>query len=106
MRYSKPEGFTGRGEGSTNWRMYKWEVSLNGEYQGKYVSINDVNDNLGLNLNCEKVWRLTTGKKVDASKRNKENSFLARYGHIDIKKIKEFKEGVTIRDTRKTFITV
>lgn len=100
MKYSKPEDFKGRGNGATNWRKYKWEVSLNGEHVGKYVSIPDINAHLNLGLNCDKVWRLTTGNRVDTKQRNKENSFLSRYGHIGLTKIDEWKEGLTARDTR------
>jgi hypothetical protein len=92
IKYSKPAGFVGRGKGATNYKVYKWEIIYydkeNNEMKsGRYVSINDMNEKLGLNLTNDIVWRLTTLKKVDLKKRNKENSFLARYGHIKITKI-------------------
>ena len=92
IRYYKPEGFKGRGEGAKNYKTYKWDIiyfdKVNNELKsGRYVSINELNDNLGLKLTTDIVWRLTTLKKVDTLKRNKENSFLSRYGHIKITKI-------------------
>ena len=94
IKYYKPSGFKGRGFGSTNYKTYKWEIvyfdKVNNEIKsGKYLSINDINQNTGLKLTNDLVWRLTTLNKVDTSKRNKENSFLSRYGHIKLTKIKE-----------------
>ena len=92
IKYHKPEGFTGRGFGHKNYKNYKWDIvyfdkEKNEMKTGKYVSINDLNEKLGLNLTNDIVWRLTTLKKVDVNKRNKENSFLSRYGHIKLTKI-------------------
>ena len=90
-RYHKPEGFQGRGFGNKNYKKYKWEITIvNNSFEtihGRYVSINDLNEKLGLNLTNDIVWRLTTLKKVDTKKRNGENSFMARYGHIKLVKI-------------------
>jgi len=44
---------------------------------------------MGLTLTNDLVWRLTTGNRVDTNKRNKDNSFLSRYGHIKLTKINE-----------------
>ena len=46
---------------------------------------------MNLKLSGDVVWRLITGKRVDTNKRNKDNSFIARYGHIQLKKISEDK---------------
>jgi hypothetical protein len=99
-KYYKPEGFQGRGKGSTNWKKLKWEVIMfdketNTFKGGKYSSVKQLNEELGLNLSGDTVWRLITHSRVDESKRNKENSFLGRYGHIKINKIDEYREGLS-----------
>ena len=91
-RYSKPEGFEGRGKGSTNYKTFKWDIIFfdkekNEMRTGKFPTIRALNEALGLNLTTDIVWRLTTLNKVDTSRRNKENSFLARFAHIKLTKI-------------------
>jgi hypothetical protein len=98
-KYKKPEGFRGRGEGNTNWKKYKWSVIVfdketNQFKTGKYTTLDEINRELGLNLTIDISWRLRTLKKVDTTQRNKENSFLAKYGHIKLEKIDEWKEGI------------
>ena len=105
-KYKKPEGFKGRGEGATNWKKYKWSIiyfdkEKNEIKSGKFVSLNELNEKMGLNLSVDTCWRLRTHNKVDESKRNGPNSFLAKYGHIKIEKIDEWKEGLH-HNTRKT----
>jgi len=95
-KYAKPEGFKGRGKGNTNYKKNKWSVIIfdkdtNSFREGKYSTIKDINEGLGLKLTGDIVWRLLTGNKVDTSQRNKSNSFLSRYGHIKIQKINEDK---------------
>jgi hypothetical protein len=95
-KYAKPEGFKGRGKGTTNYKKYKWSIIIfdketNEMKQGKYSTIKEINESLGLTLSNDLVWRLTTGNRVDTSKRNKDNSFLSRYGHIKLEKINEIK---------------
>ena len=103
MKYAKPDGFYGRGTGNKNWRKYKWLVYLHGVEAGKFVSIEDINKQLKLDLSCDKVWRLCTGKRVDHSATNKPKSFVSRYGHIKIEKIDEFVDDVCSYDTRKIY---
>ena len=98
-KYQKPEGFKGRGEGNSNWKKYKWSVIMfdkeTNEFKtGKFVSLNELNKEMGLTLTVDTSWRLRTLKRVDTDKRNKENSFLGRYGHIKLEKIDEWKEGI------------
>ena len=98
-KYSKPEGFAGRGAGSTNWKKYKWSVIMfdketNEIRTGKFVSLTELNEKMKLDLSVDTAWRLRTLKRVDTQKRNKENSFLGRYGHIKLEKIDEWKEGI------------
>jgi hypothetical protein len=93
IKYFKPENFGGRLAGHKNYKNYKWDIVYfdkeNNEMKsGKFCTINDLNEKLGLNLTTCIVNRLITMKKVDTSKRNKENSFLSRFGHIKLSKIK------------------
>ena len=96
-RYAKPEGFKGRGKGTTNYKKNKWSIIMfdketNEMKQGKYSTIKELNEDFNLNLSNDIVWRLTTGNRVDTAKRNKDNSFLSRYGHIKLEKIDELKK--------------
>ena len=84
----------GRPKGTQNNKVYKWKVILfNNETksfkEGKYTSVNHINQELYLNLNSDYVRRIMTKYRADPNMRNKENSFLARYGHIQIQKIYE-----------------
>jgi len=99
-KYAKPEGFKGRGKGISNYKKNKWEVVIFDREtstwrSGKYSTIKDLNEGMGLKLTCDIVWRLTTGERVDTTQRNKTNSFLSRYGHIKLTKISEDKNHRT-----------
>jgi hypothetical protein len=105
-KYAKPEGWIGKKTGDTIWRKHKWLITMydknSGEMKsGKFSSIKEINEEYGLNLTNDIVYRLRTLKRVDTSKRNKGNSFLSRYGHIKIDKIDEWREGVSKKDTRQ-----
>lgn len=94
MKYAKPEGFKGRGKGAANYKKYKWDIvffdkETNEMKSGKFLTIKHINDEFNLTLTNDIVWRLLTGNRVDTTKRNKENSFLNRFGHIKITKINE-----------------
>ncbi len=99
-KYQKPEGFGGRGKGSANWKKLKWSVVMfdkdsNTMKSGKFSTLKELNEKMGLTLSVDTCWRLRNLKRVDTAKRNGDNSFLARYGHIKIEKIDEWKEGIT-----------
>jgi len=84
----------GRPAGSVNTSYYKWKVILFDNdtkrfVEGKYTSVNNINKELNLNLNADYVRRIMTKYRADPNMRNGENSFLARYGHIQIEKIHE-----------------
>lgn len=84
----------GRPKGSGNKKHYNWNVVMfdkntNTFRKGKYISVNDINKDLGLNLNSDYVRRIMTKYRADLTQKNKENSFLSRWGHISIEKIKE-----------------
>jgi hypothetical protein len=85
-----------RTEGTSNYKKNKWEIiffdkDTNEMKQGKFSTIKALNEGLGLSLTNDLVWRLTTLNRVDTTKRNKDNSFLSRYGHIKLTKIDELK---------------
>jgi hypothetical protein len=76
----------------------KWVVTVFDDSTKTFTSRNchncgDINKVFGLELTPEMVWRIRTRKRVDESpwdgrkgcKQN--NSFLSRYGHIQILKI-------------------
>lgn len=84
----------GRKSGGTNHKAYKWSVCMydkdtNQIKEGKFYSIRHLNDEWNLNLNSDYVKRIMTRYRADLSQRNKENSFLHRWGHIKINKINE-----------------
>jgi hypothetical protein len=100
LEKEKTKGFKGdksppgRPKGTTNNKTYKWKVVIfdnetKSFKEGKYTSVNHINKELGFNLNADYVRRIMTKYRADISMRNKENSFLARYGHIHIEKINE-----------------
>lgn len=84
----------GRPSGSNTSSVYVWEVRMfeketNTFREGKCCSVKDINQKFNLNLSNDMVRRIRTKYRADMSMRNKENSFLARYGHIQINKINE-----------------
>ena len=90
----KEKSPVGRPRGSGNNKIYKWKVVLFDNStktfkEGKYTSVKNINQELNLNLNSDYVRRIMTKYRADPNMRNKENSFLARYGHIQIEKIYE-----------------
>jgi len=44
---------------------------------------------MGLDISEDHVYRIYSGRRVDKDKSKKDNSFLSKYGHIQIKKINE-----------------
>lgn len=85
-----------RTKGSVNSKKYKWSVLMfdkdTGEFkQGKYSSINEMNNDLGTNISNDLAWRIITKNKVDTSKKFKDNSFLSKYQHIKLEKIDELR---------------
>lgn len=84
----------GRPAGSKNNKTLKWkviiyDVSTKTFKEGKFITVKDINEAYNLNLNSDYVKRIRTRYRADPKMRNKENSFLARYGHIQIEKIYE-----------------
>ena len=84
----------GRPKGTTSKKNYLWKVNLYDKDThmlkcGKFSTIKELNEEWNLKLNADYVKRIMTKYRADTTMRNKENSFLARYGHINIEKIKE-----------------
>jgi hypothetical protein len=94
-KYAKPEGFKGRGAGVKSYKKYKWECVMfdkesNTFQTGKYCNKKDLIEGMGLDgFSEDHVYRIYTGRRVDKEKSKKDNSFLSKYGHIQIKKIDE-----------------
>jgi hypothetical protein len=93
-KYAKPEGFKGRGAGVKSYKRYKWEITIfnketNSFDTGKYCNKKDMIEGMGLDISEDHVYRIYSGRRVDKDKSKKDNSFLSKYGHIQIKKINE-----------------
>ena len=85
-----------RPTGALNRSKYKWDICMYDTEtkqmkQRKFSTIAELNEEWNMKLNSDYVRRIITGYRADASMRNKENSFLARYGHIKITKINEIR---------------
>jgi len=86
--------YKGKIAGCENNKKYHWYIIMfdkeTGQMkEGKYTTIKKLNEDLGLKLNTDYVKRIMTHYRTDEKMRNKENSFLARWGHIKINKINE-----------------
>jgi hypothetical protein len=88
----------GRPKGMSNCSYYKWKITIfdketNSFKEGKYISVGDINKDfseyLGITLNSDYVKRIMTKYRADPDMKKKDNSFLARWGHIKIEKIHE-----------------
>jgi hypothetical protein len=87
----------GRTAGATTFKKYKWEVTMYDPVkkcmiQGKYSTRDELNQDLGLNLNLQTFWRIRK-YTPDPDQVLKERSFLQKYGHIKIKEINEYRDG-------------
>ena len=96
----------GRSKGSGTYKVYKWQVMMydketNTFKEGKFCSIAHINQELGLKLNGDLTHRIQTKYRADMTMRNKDNSFLKRWGHIHLTKIHE----PVPEDIRKTLVS-
>jgi len=96
----------GRPAGAKNNKTLKWKVIMYDDStkcfkEGKFITVKDINEAFNLNLNSDYVKRIMTKYRADQKMRNKENSFLARYGHIQIEKICEPVEAVVKKGKEK-----
>lgn len=92
MRYSKPDGFPGRGKGTKSYKKNKWEANVfdketNTFRTGQYPTKEQLINGLELTISPDQLYRLYSGHRVDTSKTKKDSSFLNRHGHIQIKKL-------------------
>ena len=90
----KMDDLRGRKAGSRNQKTYHWEVCVfdketNTFKEGKFCSIKELNEKFNLSLNSDYVRRIMTNYRADLTQRNKQNSFIQRWGHIKIKRIHE-----------------
>ena len=86
--------YKGKIAGCENNKMYHWHIIMYDKeklkmVEGKFTTIKKLNEELNLKLNADYVKRIMTNYRADTTMRNKENSFLARWGHIKINKINE-----------------
>jgi len=107
-----PRNMAGRGKNSKNYKKFKWNITMYDKESctmksGKFSTIKDLNQEMNLQLNVDICQRLLTGKRVDKTKKHKDNSFLAKYGHIKLEKIDEYREGfnrLTPRSLKDTLL--
>ena len=69
------------------WRVYCYDQEQKKIKTGDFASIRQINCEWDLNLTYDIMRRIRTGFRVDDKMRNKDNSFLARWGHLKIEKI-------------------
>jgi len=88
------KNYKGKPKGTTNNKTLKWKITIfdkdtNTFREGKFTTISALNKSMNLQLNSDYVKRIMTHYRADTTKRNGENSFLSRWGHIKIEKIFE-----------------
>ena len=84
----------GRKVGSATRHVLKWKVTyydfLNETcVQGKFPSIRVLNEKWDLKLTGEHVKKITTNYRVDMDRKMGDNSFLSKFGHLQIERINE-----------------
>ena len=87
----------GRPAGSPNCSRLRWEVIIfdketNTFRQGKFCTVKQLNEAMGLKLNtdyCSRLLHRDPAHRVDPTMSKGPRSFLAKYGHISLKKIDE-----------------
>ena len=89
----------GKQFGAVNCKHLKWKITIldtsTGQTKsGKFTTIAKLNEAMDLNLNGDFVKRSMYNYRTDLTMRNKQNSFLSRYGHIKIEKIFEKNEEI------------
>jgi len=79
-------------------KYYRWEIVIFDQEkkqftQGKYRTMKELNEDLGLKISGDLAWRLTngvkTGKRYDADGKAGSWSMKEKYGHIKLTKINE-----------------
>jgi hypothetical protein len=83
----------GKTLGAVNKKFYLWKFAVTDPdgvvTEGKFRTIAEANEELGLSLNSDYVKRIRTHYRVDTNRPITPNSFLGRWGHIQIAKIRE-----------------
>lgn len=75
-------------------KYYKYEVVIFDKEKHvfnnyKCINLEDFNKQTNLDISYDILKRIKTKKRVDMTMKHKDNSFLAKYGHITVKPIKE-----------------
>ena len=94
VKFDKRTLNKGKPKGARDYKVYKWKVTLfdretNQLKEGKFCSIPHLNEEWGLKLTSDIVHRIQTNYRADMTMRNGKNSFLYRWGHIKLEKIRE-----------------
>jgi hypothetical protein len=87
----------GRPLGSKTVGKYKWLICMfdgTKMIEKKYSTREELNKDLGLNLNLQVFWRIRK-YTPDNGQKHKEKSFLKKYGHIKITEIDEPRKVLT-----------
>jgi len=84
----------GRKLGGKNTKNYKWRISMynkeeNNMKTGRYFCLDDMKEDLGVNWTNDVIRRLHSKTNVDMTAKLGDKSFLNKYGHIHLEKIKE-----------------
>tara|TARA_R110002012_G_scaffold31010_3_gene93554 strand:- start:464 stop:742 length:279 start_codon:yes stop_codon:yes gene_type:complete len=86
----------GRPKGSVDCKYYRWLIVICDKNTGniidcnKYFTIADFNNkNDDIYLTGDYVKKIMTNDRVDTTGKLGKDSFVAKYGHIKIQKIKE-----------------
>lgn len=93
---AKPKDPRGRKKGTfvcshNRWKITFFDKKTNQIITGKFTSINAINQAYGMKLNGDYVMRIMTHYRVSENNNRlqNENSFMAKWGHIQIEKIHE-----------------
>jgi len=78
------------------WKITMFDKSTNKMITGKFTSINAINEAYNMKLNSDYVMRIMTHYRVSENSRLKEKSFMSKWGHIQIEKIKEPIEPICV----------
>jgi hypothetical protein len=70
-----------------HWRVTMFDKSDNTMKQKMFYTVKQINEEWNLNLTNDKIRCLQTKTRIDLDMKRKQNSFLGRYGHINIERV-------------------
>ncbi len=84
----------GRQPGSRNYKTYKYQITMydketNRIKTGKFFCLRHINEELNLSLSGEMLHRMHSHYRIDPLMTKGKNSFLVKYGHINVERINE-----------------